>query len=126
MSILRAAGRRTGDERADNEAALVEHWRKCLAGEVVPEPVPILPEVEAALADLEHQRNVKFAEEAKWPTRLGAFCQREYPKDRVVWLRTAAGPAILAVGDEQVDLFYKHFLDAFRGQAELHYPWPLW
>lgn len=127
MAILAATEPRTRQPGTMTEADKDDRlrwWADCLAGRATPPPIRVTPEFEALIADLEREKKVKFVEEAKWMLRRVEAFARDHPGQRVIWLETPAGPAILAAGEAEVALFHKHYLDDLSRNAQLDYPAP--
>jgi hypothetical protein len=104
------------------KAALVERWRGILGGTIRPEVITFPAEVDRVV-EARIQRlggHVSPVEAARM--RLDQYLGDTYPAETVLWMDTPAGPAVIAVDDEEVHLFYRHFPDEVCVRVRPHYP----
>lgn len=104
--------------------ALVALWGRYVRGEEQPPVIDATAEEDAIIDALEEQKG-KFDAGSRWFLRLSLVCARLHPSQSVIWFETPAGPAIIASGDEEVDLFRQHFRSEMATRAHERPPCPI-
>jgi hypothetical protein len=104
------------DER---KAELLDYWGKIASGSLVPEPTPmpdiVRKEVEKEIASLRIAITLDARKMIERDFLLGYL----YPDTVIVSLELPGGPAVLAAGAEEFELFFQSMPRAFRDRVRV-------
>jgi hypothetical protein len=104
------------------KAALLDEWRGILSGTLSPEVIFVPPEVDELVAGEIRRMPGKPSAEAEARMRLEQFLEHTYPGQTVLCMKTSAGTAVIAAGEEESDLFWQTFPWEIGVRVDVHYP----